>query len=45
MDATDWDEQAEKRAARRIVAAWIASDIAWALFLIWTVRRYRRRRE
>jgi hypothetical protein len=36
---------AEKRAARRIVAAWIANDVAWALILVWTIRRYRRRQD
>jgi hypothetical protein len=36
---------AEKRAARRIVAAWIANDVAWALILLWTIRRYRRRQQ
>jgi hypothetical protein len=35
---------AEKRAVGRVVAAWIANDVAWALILAWTIRRYRRRR-
>ena len=34
---------AEKRAVRRVVAAWIANDVAWALILALTTRRYRRR--
>jgi len=32
---------AEKRAARRVVAAWIANDVAWGLILAWTIRRHR----
>jgi hypothetical protein len=34
-------ERRVKGAARRIIALWIASDIGWALTLIFTVRRVR----
>jgi hypothetical protein len=35
----------EKRAVRRVVAAWIVNDVAWALILVWTIRRYRRQQQ
>jgi hypothetical protein len=32
----------EKRAVKRIVAVWIATDFAWGLILAWSIRRCRR---
>jgi hypothetical protein len=37
-------QAAEKRAVRRVVAAWIANDVVWGLILALTIRRYRQAR-